>query len=456
MLFTLVSILLAFVLKFVDRGPPLPPFGDAFTSIDCHSVKFESYNDRGGFLDFHFAVRPSVEFPPEYLPHFLSIKIETPPTTMSYSGEEITNITRDAHHISFSVVHTWAGPSTITAQCLHNPPQSLTGTLSDIMHYVPHFSRSDHPGLDHAKFRDVCLEYEKFLYFVQVTGHRPAVPFDDESLRFEMLKWPLDAYLKHKNVNMTLRTCFLVAPLDKTLWKMVLLTLIPLAISVEGNAKLPADPPLFIFRKEVPPAAPAVLRLFSFSKPVKLDDIMCFDTLLMTSTFSKLNDKESRIRRALELDLGPLRRRVPGFDAIPGRVILAENLWDMLEFHIKDRFPQIELIRLNATDNFTATIAAVGSAAVLIGDHISSLVHMLWLNANGTTVFDLTHQDYACNPWAQNMAQRIAIGYRSFTGNKSNCRCANFGCYLTRPAAPTVPGLEPILQELGKVLNIKE
>jgi hypothetical protein len=121
----------------------------------------------------------------------------------SYSSDDITNITRDSSHIRFSLVHTWAGPSRITIQCLHNAPQEFEGTLADIVNYVPQYNRSDFPGMDHAKFREVCLKYEKFLYFVQIMGERPAVPFDDESLRFEMLKWPLDAYLKHKNVNMT-------------------------------------------------------------------------------------------------------------------------------------------------------------------------------------------------------------------------------------------------------------
>jgi hypothetical protein len=180
---------------------------------------------------------------------FLLVKVETPPTTMRYSGYEITNITGDPHHIGFSIVHTWAGQSTITAQCLHDPPQSLTGDLSNIVNDVPQCSRSDHPGLDFVNFLDICLEHEKFLYFVQVTGDRPAVPFDAGSFRFEMLKWLLDAYLNHKNVNMTHRACFLVAPVDTTLWKMMLLMLIPLAISVERNVAADADPPLFIFRK---------------------------------------------------------------------------------------------------------------------------------------------------------------------------------------------------------------
>jgi hypothetical protein len=150
------------------------------------------------------------------------------------------------------------------------------------------------------------------------------------------------------------------------------------------------------------------LRLLSASKPVKLDNIMCFDTLLMTATFSKLDNREVRMRHTLGLDLASLRRRIPRMPVAQWRVVLSENLWNRLEFQIKNQLPQVELVRLNATDD---------NLAGHIGDHISSIIHILWLNANETTVFGLTHQDYACNRWAPNMAQRIGVGYRAFTGN---------------------------------------
>jgi hypothetical protein len=89
---------------------------------------------------------------------------------------------------------------------LDNRPQKLEGNLSHIVNFIPQYSGSDFPGTDHTKFRDVSLEYEKFLHFVQISGNRPSVSFDDEALRFEMLKWPLDAYLKQKNVKMTHRS----------------------------------------------------------------------------------------------------------------------------------------------------------------------------------------------------------------------------------------------------------
>jgi hypothetical protein len=101
-LFTLFSIITVLLPNFIDKGPPLSPFPQNFTSIDCHSVTFESSEDCQGFLDFNFRVKSSVE----YLPNFLSIQINTHPTTMTYSDDEITNITRNSSYIRFSLIHT--------------------------------------------------------------------------------------------------------------------------------------------------------------------------------------------------------------------------------------------------------------------------------------------------------------------------------------------------------------
>jgi hypothetical protein len=330
---------------------------------------------------------------------------------MRYSIDVMTNITRNSTHIQFSVAHTWAGPSTITADCLQNKGKSLQTNLSDIANFVPQYSRSDYAGLDHAKFRDVCLEFEKFLYFVQVSGERPAVQFDDGSLRFEMLRWPLDAYLNHKKVNATRRTCFLVAQLEQSVWKMILLTMVPLAISVDAHTIGDKDPPLFIFRKRIPPESHAALRILSLSPPVKLDDIMCFDTLLMTRTYSRLDDRENRLRQALQLDIGPLRRRLEKVTVKRNRVVLCENLWDALEVKLKDKFPELDTVRLNGNEPVQNVMEMVGSARMLIGDHIMSLIHMLRMDRQGGCVVDVTPPHLACNLWAKQFADKVGVKY---------------------------------------------
>lgn len=449
--FSFAAVLIAMVLYTTDKGPPLPPWDKTFKSIDCHSVELESYNDRGGFIDLTFRSSPSVEYPPEYLPHFLSLEIETPPTIMRYSGDQITNITRTENHIQFSVIHTWAGPSTIKSRCLNNPGLVLTADLKDITNWIPEYSRSDHPSFDHAKFRDVCLEYEKFLYFVQVKGDRPAVPFDGESLRFEMLKWPLEAYLKHKNVSMTHRECFLVAPLEKIAWKMTLGTLIPLAASVDKHAKSEKTKPLFVFRKQIPENA-AALNVLGPCDTVKLQDIMCFDMLVMTSTYSSLTPE--RIESALRAGAQSLQKLGKSENSQElTSIVIADNLWDAVEYQIKERLPHVRRERLDVgEENIERVREKVRRAKVLIGDHISSLINMVWLS-KGATVIDATPEEYACNPWAANMAKELGIGYKAMFA-KPECVCGTFSCYPMKTEPGRSRDFDAVVEEAVKIVSV--
>lgn len=450
-IFTIVSIIIALICAHKDKGPPLPPFGDQFTSFDCHSITFKSFKDRSGQIDFKFSTLPSIEYPPEYLPHFLSIKIETGPVTMRYSGDEIENISRSETEIDFSIEHTFAGDSTITAQCLKNPPQVLKGHLSDIVIHKPQYSTSDNPGIDHAKFHDVCLEYEKFLYFVTVSGDRPAVPFDNTRLRFEMLKWPLDAYLNHKKVSVQKKTCFLVAPIDKKPWKTILLTLIPLSISVNKNTNNPNDV-LFIFRKNVPDNAASVLSFLSPNHPVKLDDIMCFPTLLMTATYSGLDDQKNRITEMLNQDLEPLRQAMKRSFTIPKKIVIAENLYELLKDRIAQSIPGVTIVNLPTEENVNEAASIVSSANIFIGSHITSLIHIIWMNHHSSTVIDVTNKDCACNKWARNLASKIGVNYVSMN-EADTCECDNFNCYMTKSSDPVDVDVDKIIEEIQRALK---
>ena len=451
--FTLVSIFLVIILSYTDKGPPLPPFRQDFESFDCHLIEFERFRDRNGQLDFFFRTAPSVEYPPEYLPHFINISIETGPVSISYSGDQIENVTRTSHEISFSIDHTFAGESRITASCLHGKAKTLEGTLGDIVIHKPQYSTSDSPGYDHAKFHDVCLEFEKFLYFVTVVGKRPPVDFDDGTLRFEMLKWPLENYLRHKKVEMMKMTCFLVAPINKTPWKCILLTLIPLALSVKRNENNPNNV-LFIFRKQVPSNAADVIGFLSKNVPVKLDDIMCFPTLLMTNTYENFDPAFNRINEMLDMDLRPLRENIERSKTVPRTIVIAENLYPLLENDLKN-LSDVSLAKLKENDNLKAAIRMVSSANIFIGDHISYLMHAIWLNSNSSTVIDLTKKEYICNHWLKKLSKKIGINYVSFENEDDKCECKDFRCYPFSPVQPEIDK-EKVIKEVKRILNSKK
>ncbi|KAH0785476.1 hypothetical protein GPJ56_010611 [Histomonas meleagridis] len=436
----------------LDKGPLLPPFPSKLDSIDCHSLNLTNIEDRGGEIDFVFEAQQSIEYPPEYLPHFISIKVETDPVVMRYSGDQIKNVARDDHRISFTVEHTFAGQSKITTQCLHNKQQSITKDLKDVVLKKPEYSTSDHPGTDHAKFHDVCLEYEKFLYFIPIYGDRPSVPFDNDNFRFEMLRWPiLNGYLDHKKVKHTMKTCFLVAPFPTEAWKTVLVSLIPLTKSVVRNEPNP-DKVLIVFRKTIPDNANQVLKFLSPNAPVKLDDIMCFETLLMTSTYSdRVNSNQ--IQDALNgfIDDVPLLRQKIGLDQTKKKkIIITDTLYPAIYDPIKQKFADCEIVELSQSGNIQEIIHQTSESQILIGDHISSLIHMAWLGSAKSAVIDVSHADYACNPWFKNVADSLNISY--YRTQKCNNACNDFSCYPSTDKKYNID-IEKIIKIISEIIG---
>jgi hypothetical protein len=207
---------------------------------------------------------------------------------------------------------------------------------------------------------------------------------------------------------------------------MILLTMVPLAISVSQNTVNDTQAPYFIFRGNVPDDAANALRIFSPEPPRKLSDIMCFDKLVMTATYQAMR---LRLARSLELDIAPLRRILPRLLRINRRkIVIAENLWGILEGPINESFPSLELVKIPANLGIQRAVQMLAGAFILVGDHITSLIHIIWMASGRATVIDVSPKEFACNPWARNMAEKADISYvRIFDEGK--CRCPTFGCY---------------------------
>jgi hypothetical protein len=214
---------------------------------------------------------------------------------------------------------------------------------------------------------------------------------------------------------------------------MILLTVIPLSVSVALNS--PRDGrPLFVFRDAVPANAAENLALLSPEPPVALEDVMCFDSLLVTSTFSQFVDTEDLLSRSIHLDARPLRRRLPTVATDQNIIVVSENLWGVLGTPIREKFPDANLVKLATEETMTKAIRKVGPASVFIGDHIASLVHVLWMNG-GAVVIDATPGEFVCTEWGETLAHRATLRYAAvFSGN---CTCRKLDCYPSAPIPPS-------------------
>ena len=419
--FPVLALFLSFVLYSFDKGPPAPPWGGRFESIDCHSVKFESLDDRGGAIDFFFTNGPSIEYPPEYLPNFLSVEITTGAATLEYNGDFVRNLSTPKGRISFSVNHTWSGMSTINVKCLGTTLAQLEVDIKPGDAVDANYSRSQAMGDNITKFQNVCIEHGKFLYFSEVAGTRGPVHMHGGDFRFEILKWKQGPYMLHKSVNITKGMSFLVAPFPDTLWETVALTVIPLKAAVsssQGEGERVA-----VMRNQVPPSAGDVMNYVGIQKTVLLDDIMCFDTLVVTETYSRTT--ADNLQHALAAASRGLRQQA---EARGGRkIVIADNLWDQFHGRLSNQVKRISCVRLTGDQSFAEIRRDVSEARLLVGNHISSLIYMMFLHP-GASVLDLTPKKYACNTWARTMAEKLNLKFVSMFGNRK-CECPNFSCY---------------------------
>ena len=417
--FPVLALFLSFVLYSFDKGPPAPPWGGRFQSIDCHSVKFESLEDRGGTIDFFFTNGPSIEYPPEYLPNFLGVEIKTGAATLEYNGNLIRNVSTPKGRINFSISHTWSGMSTINVKCLGTTLAQLQVNIKPGDAIDANYSRSQAISDNITKFHNVCIEHGKFLYFSEVAGTRGPVHVNGGDFRFEILKWKQSPYMLHKNVNITKGVSFLVAPFQDTLWATVALTVIPLSVAVsntQGDGERVA-----VMRGQVSASASDVMKYVGLQKAVWLDDIMCFDTLVVTEMYSTAT--ADNIQHAL----ATAELQQQGDTRVGRKIVIADNLWDHFHGKLANQMKRTTCVRLGSHQGFAEIHRDVSEARLLIGNHISSLIYMMFLHP-GASVLDLTPKKYACNVWARTMAERLNLTYVSMYGNRM-CECPNFSCY---------------------------
>jgi hypothetical protein len=169
----------------------------------------------------------------------------------------------------------------------------------------------------------------------------------------------------------------------------------------------------------------------------------------MTGTYSRMKNREKRIQSALEGDIGPLRKRIVSGVIDQGNIALSENLWEVLEFQMKERFPEFNIVKVGINDAVADIAEMVGSTGLLTGDQIGSLVLMVWM-VRERKVLDLRADEFACNSWAEKLARKVGVEYTKIPAKKS-CTCGDWRCYPGTPIPPGVLEYDEIFMEMKKL-----
>ena len=424
---------LSIVLLLFDKGAPCPPFDESFQSIDCDSIYFYQYIDRNGQLDFAFNTTDTIEYIPEYLPYFINIEISTEGASFKYSGKQLKNISYNDDLIYVSLDHSFSGFSNIHFNCLRQKLMDINTLIAPIEIYEPDHSFADSIHTEALSLHNVCLEYEKFLYFTSIMGDMSSVPFDQEPFRFEFLQWPLSAYLDHKSVNMTQGISYMLSEYEQIAWKQLLFNINPLLNDIKKRLKNKVNSSHFIFRHDPDLVSIPILnkikeklskkKPFQTSNIQKLEPIQCFDELVMTKTHSMSNVKnDETMKQALELDFS-LTKKIFKEGAMKNDLILIPPKYiETFRFHM----PHFEFVPFEPNKSFLELANLASQAHIMIGDHISSLIFSLFMSEK-STVIDITPTSFSCNRWIDNFPTSAKV---ISLFNDSTCSCQQFSCYL--------------------------
>lgn len=310
---------------------------------------------------------------------------------------------------------------------------AVNETTDDLGYYSGRLSA----GFDSARLQNVCWEHEKILFFSASGGSGEDLRFDgSHAITFEIIGWVVPGYMRDKEINKTNETAFLIPPFDPVAWKSILFNLQPIAQSIEyhqaDNRKA-----LFYFRELPMKGSADIVRRFSAVPATKLKDIHCFKKFVVPSSRSQVSSAaHADIVEALRANFTALRNIFVKRVSPQNKIVIASSIAN-IESEIKEWAKGWTVSVLSSHWELTKAADTIATAGILVGNHLSNLIHMVWLAPRKTVVIDASPRHVSCNRWAEELAVRNNITYFEVSQHLKECQCPTFDCY------PRGPGDQP-------------
>lgn len=427
----LISFIIYLCIYFLDKGPTIPPFSPDTESIDCSSLSYNNYSIHDGVIDFFLHQKETINFPPEYIPHFLSLyTVNHENVSMEYKKSFLKNMSLINNTIKFTLSYPISSEIIVIFKCLGKDFAQERLILKEVNETDDHiYSTKGSSGVNYAKMTNVCFEKTKFLFFTPVPGYSETIPFNQTRIRFEVLEMRLDSYLKMKNISRTNETSFLVPPFDPVSWKSLLFNLLPISLSLETNNESLTRKFPFLFREGPIRGSTEIIKRFSTIPPSKIKDIQCFKKILLPKSVSNFQPDTGMIEAALSQNFTYLRSVFPKTGIQRKKIVLSSNLEKLLKPIINEVCNDCDLSILKSNENVSNSADISHSAQIFIGNHFFNLINMIWLTPNRTALIDATPSKYSCFKWPEVFSKYNNISYYRVNKISEKCNCYNFECY---------------------------
>lgn len=479
---TLIVFVLSSLLFYFDLGPPLPPYYSWFKTDDCYSLKFESFTNNNGILNFSFYADETYELPREYLPNLIKIQGVSSIVNVTYFGARHSNRTQKGNFVNIVVPFHFISSFDFLITCLSDMKlaefhENIT-TIDDDR--FDGSSKSTQIGPKEELFEHVCLEkkmslaetlqlsnynpnpYYTFKFFSYLDEQHSPFQFSnpknskknfDFKLDFECEKHHFNEFISARNIKSERGDCILSPPLDENLWQLILFDLPEIE-----NVRVWSDFDSFDL---IVPKVTSSTSLVQ-STIYDLQQIQCFDSMTIANfrpNVSVNKEEDSKyIWDVLDQNFTNFREKyVFNYSDKSVKIIAISNDKILDDFRktienicIKSSFDcSVSTFQNNQTNELTDMLS---KASILIGNHITNLAPMVLMN-KGSNVIDFSNKKYACNNWAKKFAQKFSINYYSYYENE-NCECKNFSkCYPEFPEKVEIDDYNNIKDLILKLLE---
>lgn len=428
-----IAVFLTFILLIGDHGPPIPPFRYTNGSLDCVTTKLTRLVEKNGLLSYTFSIEDPIEYPEEYLPNFMKIWVESQPFTFYYDSSTFLNYQRSRTEMSFEIpLQVSNDDVVIKSFCLNNQLDirhiDVTRPASRVQHVT---TIRNLTGVG-VHIRNICYinGFVDLLTKSKKVSSRD-LTFNGTPLNSTFLISSYREYREYLNITNDIKAV-IIQNVDHTHWKQILFTLAPLA---ELMKEVPGRVNLYYFTKPLKTGLDS-LKTFVNSQPKHFEGDMCFSDLMWLSTHENpsLND-HAQMDFALSNDFSLLRERIVKSESARKRIVLAPSL-HTLENVTKEICPDCDVIVAYIKTDINQYANLISTANVFVGDHLTNLIHMIWLEPDNSTVIDLSPPNLSCNPWAASLAKRSGLNYIQLNSpSPSECSCSTFECYPAFPSA---------------------
>lgn len=416
-------MILSFFIYYFEKGPILPPFPKDFASVDCNFLQVLSVNNESDLIKFNLAFDDIIEFTPEYLANFVSIRFHFGNLFVYYSAENYTYSNLVDKSLEINVNFSFEGFSEVESFCLNRRlfNDRIFVKLPDYMDaersYAPYAYG------DTLYYKNSCLEYGKFLYFSKLKGDMPNIPFNNGSLRFEFLNMQLADYLKQKDLTLVKKFSYYVPDLPKENWKKVYFWLVPIYCSIENHSK--DDDIIVLFQNDPNKEQESLLKLNRKNIHVqKIDKMMCWEDFIIPniSDYQTINN-ESLFTVLNNYDFKKINL---SREEVSNTIVLAEEC-DFVN-KVSNELTDYTVVYLKKDMDLTEQIKHVSSCKIFVSSHISSLVLALFLSSDSVLI-DASSGEYTNIKFFEAFKSRLTCKVHTInTNRKSNC--TDIECYL--------------------------